>query len=295
MTDGEDPYSREALIASGWQQLSLLPEGTELPHVAWIHHEHRGSTKARRAANAQLQERGELHEPFVHDRPPGDGDRLVVVTQRCDLVKTPNDFPFVEVAKASWSDNDRTLDAAARKTSAVQFLLTERGRAPGLVLDARFRVHLEKGFLAAHQPDNSILDAMPPARRRDFEIWMGLRYSRPTVPEQDMATIVGPIRAGWVDLDDVVAARWRDRFAELRYVHTGGELKLIAVTFEPVGQDDIDGLELLDWMREQVAEHHPDPDLRLTSYFDMTRAEELASTEIDLHWVSFEEEVDPDA
>lgn len=295
MTDSR--FTREALLSSGWRQGSLLPKDAGVVAPAIAHHEIQAVVRAAKAVQAAARAAAKRDTPLTGPVPwirsLGEGDRLVVITQDCDIVKVPDVYACVEVAKASLMTDATAIGNAARKTSAANFCLTDPNARPVLVVDVRLRAFIEKGFLVAHAPDNSVIGGMPDERARDFATWLGLRYSRPAVPEDDSNTIVVPLRDGWKALDDDTERKWNERFAELRFTHRDGRLTLIAVAHEPIYADDADGLELLDWMADQVRPYgHTDPSTYLTSMYTMTRAEEYESVEVDLSWASYEESLE---
>src|SRR3954451_24217429 len=81
-----------------WEQGSLLPENSGVGPLQWVHPDH-PTSKAARGHVKQARRQGELTEPVPVAVPVKHGDRLMVITQSCDIIKRPEDLPQVEIAR----------------------------------------------------------------------------------------------------------------------------------------------------------------------------------------------------
>ena len=295
MAVADDGYTREALLASGWQQGSLLPADTCVSAVAWINDESQGHQKARKDA-ASRRRAGKLDGPYVYERATRPTDRMVLITQDCDIVKSPDEFPYVEFALVLETQKDGVVGEADTLTSARFFRMGDPGDGPPVrVLDVRFKAQADKGFLVTTPPDNTLLATMTERRRAALRIWLGRRLGREAVSDDDSRRIVEPVRSAWKQLcaDSPERAQdWAAMTSELRFRHADGRLRLYAVTHEGIDPANPDVLEMLSWIVEAIDWPSLSVDLTITSEWTMTIGEHKTTQEIDLAWASYEEGFD---
>jgi hypothetical protein len=292
MTD-EAGYDRDALLATGWQQGSLLPADIPVRPIAWVGEKTQGWPKARRDA-AMRARNGQLAEPYVYTRPSSSGDRMALITQDCDILKPPQEFPYVEFALVMETTNNAVIREADSLTSARFFRLGDpTGEPPARILDFRFKAQADKGVLVQHRPQNNLLSEMDHRSRTILREWLGRRLGREPVSDEDTRRIVEPIRAAWKKLvasDRDTAARWESMTVELRFRHSDdGRLQLYVVTHDALDPGDTDLLELTDWAVETIDWPESLVDVTVTSEWELTIGEYRLTQEIDLAWASYDE------
>jgi hypothetical protein len=285
---------------SPWEQGSLLPERTTVLPLQWVHPDH-PATKTARGAVTAASRRGEVTEPFPVPGPGKQGDRMMVITHSCDIVKPPGELPQVEVARVFNTDKPRTIAQAQNFGSARFFRVNDAAEPVAAILDYGQRALLEKGFLSAVEPDNTLLDAMSEEQRQTLAAWLGRRYSRPAVPDEDHLVITGPIREAWnelVETDPDTAARFNREYAEWRYRREAdGSLTIyiLALSDQP---DQLTALEVSDFLTQTLEPVYPGP-VRVAgdkrSYATVTKADELSTEMINMEWVSRDEDADDPA
>lgn len=294
MTDADSPYHRDALKAKGWHQGSLLPAATSLRPTVWVSDKEQGWSKARKDASARAR-RTELSGPYIYERPSKPSDRFALITQECDVLKPPDEFPIVELALVLETSSDAVIREADSLTSARYFRLGDpEAGPPASVLDYRFRAQADKGILVEHDPDNALLSAMSEPRRNLLREWLGRRLGREAVSDDDTQLLVEPIRAEWKKLSEEqpeTASRWGSMISELRFRHAeDSRLRLYVITHEEVDSADPDLLEMVEWAVETLAWPESLVDVTITNEWVMTIGEHRTTHEIDLAWASYEEQ-----
>lgn len=289
----EPTYDRDSLLATGWQQGSLLPEGVPIHPVAWIGEKTQGWPKARRDAMNRARN-DVLDGPYVYTRPPSKGDRMALITQDCDILKPPEEFPYVEFALVLETSRAGVINEADSLTSARFFRLDDpRSGTPAQVLDFRFKAQADKGVLLEHPPENNLVQGMDQERRAVFREWLGRRLGREAVSDEDTERIVEPIREAWKTLaaeNSETATAWESKTSELRFRHTeDGRLQLYVITHEALDPTDVDVLELTDWAVSTIDWPEALVDVTVSNEWELTIGEHRATQEIDLAWASYEE------
>lgn len=286
--------SGAAIDAAGWRQGSLLPAELALEHALWCHHETQGLARpGARQIEAMRREGNPPTEPQLFPRPAKQGERLVVTSHTCDVIKSSDVFPAVEVVLAVVTGKQRVLDDARNLGSAQYFLLTELSESEGLVLDFRWRTQIDKGFLAEHKPDNGVVDSWDAGRDDRFRRWLGRRYSRPVLSDQDVEEVLDPIRDAWKTLSDRepgLAAEVSRTFIEFRFRRTDAGLEIFVLSPEET-PDEALTLELFGVLEEALRPFHAEIMTRTdrVSYSTFTRSDDLSTEAIDLEWASGDE------
>jgi hypothetical protein len=288
-----EQITREALEATAWQQGSLLPDGTATPPILWAHPERQG-VKPARTRVAALARKEQVTTPVIAEKSFGKGDRLVVISQTCDVLKVPEQLPQVEAALVITTVKEKVIADALNLGSARYRLLKRLPDGSALVVDYAWRTFLDKGFLVQSVPDNSVLEEWGPEDRRTFARWLARRYGRPVLSDEDVEQIAEPVRDRWrrlVDEDAEEARRYSEEFPELRYRREeDGSLTVFILSLhgEP---DPVLFLEMAQILAEALEPIHGalniDPEKR--SYHTFTKADELSTAQIDLEWASYEE------
>lgn len=175
------------LSARGWRQGSVL---SAVGH-AWF----------------ELDDAGEWG---VRTLPRQPGERLVVVSQECDIVAASE--PFVEAMSCSWQPKASPLFNAGRRGNSGRAFLLRRtpeadGRDGGDVVDATRRIQIAKVSLLETAPVRGI-DPNDRDTLRRFRAWLGGRYSRPALDQRIIDAVQKPIVQGLAKLPR------GDRFAE---------------------------------------------------------------------------------
>lgn len=184
-----DEHLGEQLVAAGWQQGALLP-----PVESSIYfHLDKPLTKIARDAQPILasevkQQQTEkkpahFHHAVASGRSRKQADRLVVITQTCDINKSPDVEPVVWAIRAFFTKNSDMLKRAGGN-SKRQFLLDE---SRGLVAEMTNLVAIEKPVLADFDPEQGALDE---ATRRRFSHWIADRFERVPQPEQVVRAVI---------------------------------------------------------------------------------------------------------
>ena len=156
-----DAAHREALgqrlFDAGWRQGSLFQPGDV--QLAFLAHEPGAGADG------------------VYRRPIRADERLVLVSQDCDLVAKTSTEPYVEALLCDLEPNSGRI-ADIERNSARAFLVDP---ATNLVALARYRVHLHKEVLEGIRPQPWPSD---PTRFHRFVRWLGRRFTRPAVHER---------------------------------------------------------------------------------------------------------------
>lgn len=263
-----------------------------------MHHEQQ-ATRTGRGAVTRVSRQFDVSAPIEVSGPFKEGDRMMVITQSCDLIKPAVELPQVEVARVFETTNRPTIANAMHFGSARFFRLDEDEAESGVILDYGQRAFLEKGFLEAVAPDNSLCGRWTDERRRTFARWLGQRYSRPAVPDDDYKCITSPVREAWRTLlaeEPETAAAFNREYAEWRYRREpDGSLTVYILSASPEPDEGI-ALEVSDFLVSALEPAYPGPVLVATdhrSYHSFTKADELSSEQISMEWAS-QDEAGPD-
>jgi len=113
-------------------------------------------------------------------------ERLVVISQACDIVKSPNDEPNVLAMPVFKTENQRIIGPASRNSS--RYYLLDAGR--GFVVDASAVAVIEKPLLTTMTPE---VGAQTEDDRKRFGRWLARRFNRPAIDDAIVVAIVKPI------------------------------------------------------------------------------------------------------
>jgi hypothetical protein len=287
--------SAQALRALTWEQGSLVPDDAARPAtLTWAHPQTQALGSVRKAVAARRREGRDVAAPVAVERAPRKGERLAVTTQTCDILKDAVLFPQVEVARVFETRSVPIIADAQNLGSARYFRLNAIGEPSALILDFGYRTHFDKGFLVEHDPDNSVIDSWDIARRRTFARWLGRRYSRPVLSDEDDERVARPVRERWTQLvteEPEVALRCSGEYAEFRFRYEeDGSLTMFLLSPNPQPNAEI-ALEIAAVLAEVLEPIHGvinfPSDRR--SYHVFTVADQLTTEQIDLDWASHEE------
>ena len=294
MTDAGKPTTGAELP---WEQGSLLPDGLGVLPLQWVHPD-RPATRTARGAVTAARRRGEGAAPFAVEGPGKQGDRMMVITQSCDLVKPADQLPQLEVARVFITANAQTIAQGQDFGSARYFRLNDRTEPVAEILDYGHRALLDKGFLEAVQPDNRVLDQLADDRRKTLARWLGQRYSRPAITEQDYEKITRPIRDAWARLmteEPETAQRFNSEYAEWRYRREADGSLTVYILSGTESPDAMVALEVTDFLTQALQPGYPGPVVVATdkrTYGTFTKADELTTEQISMEWASRDESVD---
>src|SRR5260370_40960620 len=112
------------LIRHGWCQGSLLKATSA--QKSWLvlntHEEKKDSTSISASANSWSLQQETLDE----------NDLLLIVSQTCDIQRSPKQEPYVEAIRAYWT-SERSIIHEAGKNSVRRFLIQRRTTGNGKV------------------------------------------------------------------------------------------------------------------------------------------------------------------
>jgi len=118
----------------------------------------------------------------------GEAPGWVVITQRCDLIRSLHDEPFVEIARVAFETDANLVQSAKRNSSRFLFIAAVAGGA--WVADLRHQALLAKDQL----PATPALNPVPAGTdRRRLKLRIGQRYSRDALPTDLVEAVQKPI------------------------------------------------------------------------------------------------------
>jgi hypothetical protein len=225
----------------------------------------------------------------------------MVITQSCDILKPPEQLGQIEVARVFTTTNATVIAEAQDFGSARFFRVNDPTEETAWVLDYGSRALLDKGVLAAFIADNSVLDALDEERRKTLARWLGQRYSRPAVPDEDYPVITEPVRDAWkqlLDEEPETAQRYSREYAEWRYRREEDGSLTIYILSPREQPDEVTALEVVSFLIEALASVYPGH-VRVAidkrSYYTFTKADELTTEQINMEWASRDKAADDPA
>jgi hypothetical protein len=217
---------------------------------------------------------GDVTDPFEDDPAPQfipDDEQagLLVLSQRCDIIKPLCLEPLVEVALAHRSADDELLAATRRGGSASYLHLSDVGEEEGWLVDLRTRGHLPKHWLGNRKPAQLLA---PGRQRRRFAMRLGDRSSRVPVPTVIVDEFQNKLR-GWL-YSNAARRQQCSHFGDLLLLPAeDGGWAVIALLGE--GKDVDRAVADFDILLEKIVER-VDPFPVSTEYSGVLRPEELA-------------------
>lgn len=194
LSEDEEAELLADILTSGWDQgcFLRLDGGSPLPDLS---PERIRELLASVEGRPRVHPEGEVADPFesapLEERLPGDrAPGLVVLSQRCDLIKPIALEPLVEVASATCCE-DEALLSSARNNSSAQFVYLADAEEAGWVADMRTAGHVPKQWLGGREPVQLLPAGL--ARRR-FAQRIGERRSRIPVPAAVADGVQRPLR-----------------------------------------------------------------------------------------------------
>lgn len=289
--------SRQAILDAGWRQGSLLPADAGLEFGAWAHPRTQGLTRARKHVAHLTRQEGAPDRPVSFPRPLREGDRAIVLSHTCDLVKAPDQFPLVELGLVVETKSQLVIDAARSFGSATYYELGPAAAGATHVLDHRWRTQIDKGFLVEIEPDNGIVGGWSAAEGERFGRWLGRRYGRPVLDDEDVDEVLEPVRQRWKRLiaEEPDLARSLSReFIEMRFRRIEGGVEVFVLSPGEAPDESL-ALEAFGVLVEALEPHHGEVVSRSDriAYATFTRQDDLTTESIDLEWVSDDETGDP--
>ncbi len=179
------------LIRHGWCQGSLLKATSA--QKSWLVLNTREETR---------QEKNESTNTFVASGIWGlqqetldENDFLIIVSQPCDIQRSPKQEPYIEAMRAYWT-SERSIIHEAGKNSVRRFLIqrrtTDNGTVEALIADATVRIQIEKAALLSIAPLASFKQSDTITPRR-FRQWLAKRYDRQALPDVLVNAVQKPI------------------------------------------------------------------------------------------------------
>lgn len=174
-----------ALYEKGWDQgvlFSALSEAVNFDPDAPV-------SKLAKAASKTAPERKTASGGIAHGvayGPRPKVNRLLLITQACDLVKQLSVEPNVFAMPVFATTNEKILEVAVR--NSVRYFLVDAAR--NLVADASTCIVVEKPLLAKLTPEVGVKTS---DERRRLAQWIARRFNRPAIPDPVVAAIVKPI------------------------------------------------------------------------------------------------------
>jgi hypothetical protein len=284
---GTGAEGREA-AEPDWEQGSLLPADAGALPLQWVHPANAQIKAGQSAMKVAEREGSPITKPFMVGVPAKQGDRMMVITQTCDIIKTPDQMPQVEVVRVFTTMSERTIAQAQDFGSARYLRVNTFDEPEALILDYGHRALLDKGFLGALKSDNTLVEAWDVAQRERLARWLGQRYGRPAVPDEDYEQITRPVRDAWrklVEDEPEIAAEYNRTFSEWRYRReVDGSLTLYLLSPEPE-PDGLLVLEVGDFLADAIKTQFSGSVTVATdhrSYHTFTKADELSTVQISM-------------
>ncbi len=272
-----------------WRQGSLLPASVSVPTLQWIAPTNPETKVGRKAVRAaQRASTGDGSDLVIGPGARKDEDRCIVLTQTCDLIKPADALPQFEVARVFTTRNGPTI-AQAQDFGSARFYRLDAGDDEAMILDYGQRALVEKGLLRACAPDHAVLSAWGPADRERFARWLGQRYARPAIPDEDYELITRPVREAWKALPADASAALNREYAEWRYRREDDGSLTLYVLSRRADPDAMLALEVSDFLTQAIEREYPGAvrvALGRRSYHEFTKADELSTHQINMEWAS---------
>lgn len=179
------------LIRRGWDQGSLLP-ATSIQKLWFELAATQETPQYSYESDSDLNLAGKW---ILQQEALSENDLLIVVSQPCDIQKSPKHEPYIEIMRAYWT-SDRSIIHDARRNSVRQFLLFVRKanneQEQALIVDATVHLLLDKASFLHLLPQRGF-DANDKVAPRLFRHWLARRYDRPALSNELVDAIQKPI------------------------------------------------------------------------------------------------------
>lgn len=280
-----------ALSASGWEQGSMFLPEVVIPSLAWAH----PRTQLVRQARTTVEHERRKHSSsgltsFTRD--PGQHERVLVMSHSCDIIKPSEELPIIEVARAFRTTNARVVAESHQFGNARYFALRAEPPSAWLILDYGWRALLDKGFLLEHAPDNSLRDSWGLPERTRLGRWLARRHDRPALSDDDTRRVAQPVRRWLAHLagaDPATGRRFLELYTELRFRWAqDGALQLTFISAERT-PDVLLVAEVLGSLIPELEMSGTRVQAEATSYFELTMASYLESDQIDIEWMTVDD------
>jgi len=179
------------LIQRGWRQGSLL-EAASAPKPWLALSDHQENTQeGRDSSSATTSPSVWILRQALLDAE----DVLIVASQTCDIQRSSEQEPYIEVIRGYWTSDQGTMHQAGKNSSRL-FLMQRRqgsdGKEEALIADATVRIQIEKAVLLTFTPRSSFKenDQVTPYK---FSEWLARRYNRPALPDAIVNAIQKPV------------------------------------------------------------------------------------------------------
>lgn len=228
---------------------------------------------------------------LVADRHLKSKEKLIVVSQDCDILAKPEVEPYVEAMICTSTENQKIL---AMEFSWRQFVVD---KDTGLFVQAKYRTLVKKELLEEFEPQ-----PWPGLewRRRDFVRWLGVRFTRPAIPTEVVEAFEQPARHVLKNLRVENASLLIDfnrsvremRLAVLRDSKDAPFRVQPIIVLNPDGVSS-EGADAVKAITDQIQAASDTSRIslnsaRITTYEDMTAAEYLNSFEWYLDYFTYE-------
>lgn len=137
-------------------------------------------------------------------------ERLIVVSQDCDIAAACAREPSIEVMEVRQASDPAEV-ASARKGNSARLYLVKSEGAASFIADARRRMHVRKEALLGMAFEPAFDD---PKARGAFARWLAGRYARVAIPDR----LVGLIQRPMVRAVDALRRRRGPELATLEHV-----------------------------------------------------------------------------
>jgi hypothetical protein len=294
-SEDDEVTCRHAILARGVDQGWLLrPEADELVVPDPV------QTRLLYAAlEGRTQPNLTEPDPWADGAPPvepidGDESGWVVLSQRCDLIRSYAAEPLVEVGHAQLLTAPGEA-RAARVSSPRIIAFADRPDGSCWAADLRQRAWLPKCQLPHQEPLIPAVDS--DRRRKQFRLRLGQRYWRDPVPDDVVASLQQPLRDA-LDQSRARVALLRNFSAWLGIRNADGTVLIVAVAAEGrLADAERDWAEVLDVLQRTKPEAYRLIELPASGVFtteDISLALWLSAFKFDFDLITYGRRADED-
>lgn len=129
----------------------------------------------------------------TRQEPVAGDDLFVVISQPCDIQKSPLQEPYVEVMHVFTTEDRKIIHEASRNSVRYFFLgriHTQDGSEEALIVESTIHLTLDKSSLLYLKP---LPVSQDKATIRLFRVWLSRRYDRPALGDDLVTAIQRPI------------------------------------------------------------------------------------------------------